>query len=244
MVANLKGDIVNDAYNEARISGLTSNPTPDEVEKALLRLESMAAQWEKKNIFVGYNFEDEPDINTPHNIPIEYWSTFYTNLAIKLLASFGKDPKQTLIMEAQSNFSFISSATAQVRELQYPSRMPIGHGTSARYGNNWQRFNQPVVEAPLGSATNKMIIGTIDDFVEHFDDYLKTGEDIESYVLEKDDGITIVSESLSTPDVNYQVSAVGNNDTSIGEFLQVKITATTTDGRVEIRYIDFELSDS
>ena len=72
----LKGDIINEAYALIRISGITSQPTPEELEKALDRLESMAEEFFGRNINVNYAFEDEPDPNTPHTMARKYWYGF------------------------------------------------------------------------------------------------------------------------------------------------------------------------
>ncbi|MEE9311617.1 MAG: hypothetical protein V3V10_04315, partial [Planctomycetota bacterium] len=64
-MSHLKGDTINSAYSRMRISGITAQPTPEDLEVALERMEGMAARWFKKNINTGYNFEDEPDPNSP-----------------------------------------------------------------------------------------------------------------------------------------------------------------------------------
>jgi hypothetical protein len=86
-----------------------------------------------------------------------------------------------------------------------------------------------------------MLIDDIDDFVEHFDAYLREGETVSSYTIEADSGLTIVSSSLTSPDVDYQIKAVGVNDTTQSQFNQVKIVATTSLGRQETRIINFEI---
>jgi hypothetical protein len=48
-MADTKGDIVNDAYEEMRISGLTTQPGPEDVRFAVRKLEGMAGMWFKKN---------------------------------------------------------------------------------------------------------------------------------------------------------------------------------------------------
>ena len=44
----LKIDIVLAAYEELRISGLTSEPSPKEVESAVRRLDNMMLGWKNK----------------------------------------------------------------------------------------------------------------------------------------------------------------------------------------------------
>lgn len=233
----MKIDIIVGAYDRMRISGITVNPGARENVIALRRLERMAARWQSKNICVGYNFEDQPDLNSDSNIPEEFRDAFESNLAFWLCTDYGKQPSQTLVLEQQSTLSQISSATAIVRPIKHPSRQPIGSGNTLRY-NRYQKYYRPPIDAPVSCATIKMSIGDINDFTEHFESYLNGAEVISSYTIEADDGLTIVSDSLTSPDINYRIKADGG----ITAFLQVKIVATTDTGRIETRIINFELS--
>ena len=233
----MKIDIILGAYDRMRISGITVNPGARENVIALRRLERMAARWQSKNICVGYNFEDQPDLNSDSNVPEEFRDAFESNLAFWLCTDYGKQPSQTLVLEQQSTLSQISSATAIVTRIKHPTRQPIGSGNTLRY-NRYQKYYRPPVDAPVSCATNKMNIGDVNDFTEHFESYLNGTEVISSYTIEVDDGLTIVSDSLTSPDINYRIEAVGG----VTAFLQVKIVATTDTGRIETRIINFELT--
>ena len=239
----LKVDFINGAYSLMRISGITVDPSNEDVELALERLEDMAEEFRGRNICTGYNFEDTPDPNSVHNVPRKYWYAYKSNLALRLLSDFGKgkEPDPLLIGGAQTSFSFLSSDTAQIKTTQYPARQPRGSGNSLRY-NRWQRFYTPIAEAPTSCTTKKMVVGEIDDFVEHFDAYLNDGEDISSFTIEADTGLTIVSSSNATPDINYRINAVGTSGEELNTVFQVKIVVTTSDTRVETRLINFELT--
>lgn len=236
-----KIDILNDAYSQLRISGLTVDPTPEDLTVALSRLEDMAAEWATRNICTNYNFEDDPQPNSPTNVKRGFKQAFSTNLAVRLIPDFNKAVPATLQLQASQSLSNLSSATAQVRQVQYPRRQPRGSGSTLRY-NRWNRYYRPQDEAPLSCATNKMDIGDINDFTEHFDAYLNDGETLASYVLQADSGLTILSQSLGSPDINYRVRADGNSKNSAGTYL-VFIEATTSEGRVEKRQIFFELTE-
>ena len=248
VTGSLKGDFVKGAFDEARISGLTKIPSGADNELGLTMLENLASEWGSpgRNICVGYNFEDEPDAASVHNVERAYWEAFRTNLAVRLLSAFGKgmQPDPLLMSRRRASFSFISAATAMVRPVQYPSRMPRGSGATQRT-TRWQRFNRPVEQAPISCKTQKMFIGEIDDFTEHFDTVLSDIEDISTYTMEATPGLSILSQSLSTPDVSYRIEAVGFGDENRpSSFLQVKIIATTSTGRVITRLINFELTEA
>lgn len=239
-MSNTKGDIVNCAYSRGRISGLTKQPTAEDLELGLTRLENMAEEFFGRNIDVDYFFEDVPDANTLHNIPKKYWDAFECNLAVRLLGDFGKDPIASLAAFARSGYSFLSAGTAPGIQTSYPNRQPVGSGN--RSLNRYQRFYKNAITAPLSSETVYMLIDDIDDFVEHYDAYLREGETISSYTIDADDGLTIVSDSLTSPDISYQIQAEGRNSVTQGEALQVKIVATTSLGRQETRLINFEIT--
>lgn len=234
-----KNDFINAAYSRGRISGLTNQPTPEDVALALNRLENMAAEWDSLNICTGYTFEVNPDPSTPHNVSREYWNAYESNLAVWLLSDFGKEPTATLAAEQRKTLSQISARTAIQRETPYPTRQPIGSGNVLRIGRIG-RFYRPELISPISCETVYMIVGEINDFIEPFAAYLITSEDIASYTIEADDGLTIVSDSLTSPVIDYRIEATGvaAPDSSSG-LQQVKIVMTTTAGRIATRIINF-----
>ncbi len=242
MAGNLKSDITNGAFSILRISGLTVIPGPEDNTLALERLEEMAAELFESNIDAGYNFEENPDINSDSGLERKFRLSFKRLLAKYMLSDYGKglQPDPILMADASYSLSFLSARTALIKQVQAPRTMPTGSGN--RYNEYWKRYNYPQAEAPLSAATNGMKIGEIDDFTEDFTSYLIGTEDITSYELQVSYGLLIVSTSLSTPIINYRLQAIGDNERSPGGFCQVKIIATTTIGRIKTRVINFSLS--
>lgn len=237
-MSSLKGDIINAAYSRARISGLTTQPTPEDLETALDRLEDMAAMWGEK-ICTGYFFEDEPDPNTPHGLKRSYLTAFKSNLAINLLSDFGKTPHPTLVSEASGSLSSLFSACATTRQVNYPSRMPVGGGNQLR--TRWKNFFPDVQEAPIECETQRMAEGDISDYVESFNSYLRQDETLDSYTITADSGLTILSSSLESPNVLYRIEADEKDSTSGMKTFEVTIVGTSSTGRVETRVIIFEV---
>lgn len=239
---DLKGDIVNKAYSHMRVSGITKQPGAEEISLGIHTLESMAAEWFGNNICTGYNFEDEPDVNSKHGVDRKYWLAFSLSLANLLLIDKGKTLTPELAAQQRGSYGSLVtlSAAESQREVQYPSRMPRGSGNTLHW-TRYHRYYRPGAEAPISCSTNKMVVDQVDDYVEHFDSYLKDLEDISVYTIEADTGLEIVSDSNTINDVSYRIKALSNSETKTG-FLRVKIVVTTTDGRVEPRYINFEVS--
>ena len=233
---NTKVDFINGAYSRMRISGLTKQPDGADVTLAVYRLEMMAAMWHEKNMDTGYNFEDLPNPNSPHNVPIQYWSAFESNLATALLADFGKQPMPTLMMEATGSLSALSAATAKVSQVQYPTRQPVGHGNASRY-NRWQRYYRNQQQVSVDQDINDMRVGDINDFTEHFDAYLGLAETIVSYTIvsSKPSKLAVSNDAIDDTDIIFRATALGSDEVA------VTIVITTSLGRIETRKITFRV---
>ena len=234
----LKVDIINDAYAEMRMSGLTTQPTPKELEYALNKLDSMAAEWEKiRNICVGYNLENEPDPNSESGIVLGYKQAFSTNLAVRLLSAFGKQPSPFLVGQASQSFSGISTATGIVRETQYPERQPIGSGNSLRY-NRWRRFYRKNPRAPIDCETQQITQDEINDYQLNLANYLEDGETVDNYSYKLSPKISVLSENLSAGIWSYRVQAAVNAE----QLERIQLTVSTSTGREQTFTINFNVS--
>ena len=232
-----KVDIIKDAYSQLRINGLTVNPTPEDLELALGRLENMAAEFDSRNIAVNYNFEDNPDPNSITNLNRAFIQAFSTNLAIRLMPDFNKQVNSSLVSQASQSLSNMSARVAadRLQGVQYPARQPIGSGN--KYGSRWSSYYK--IASPENTNTLKrMYVGDINDYVENFDSYLNDSETISSYSIEVDSGLTLTSDSSTDDDVIYRVEATAEGTS------QVTIIVTTSTGRVETRIIPFSLNSA
>jgi hypothetical protein len=243
MNKDLKGDILIGAYAQMRVSGLTVAPSPSELDIGLTRLENMMAELaEIRNICIGYNFEDNPNPNSLHNCTRGMLHFMETNTAVRLLPDYGLDANPVLLGQAAQSMSGASAYSARkiTRQVDYPSRQPRGGGNMLR-ANNWRRFYLPIEQAPADCDTHVLNVGDIDDFTEHFDSYLASGEEVASYTIEETSGLSVVSDSLTSPDVSYRIEALGATLGDFNSAQRVKLVATTDAGRVETRYIYFRI---
>lgn len=126
-----KGDLVNGAYEELRISGITSMATPEEITLALRRLESMIANWESSAVFIGYTFAtsfDELDPNDDSGLTLVQYDAVTKGLACKLATAFGKVVPPSLLGQATEAFRMLYDCTLPSR--QSSGYMPSGAGNS------------------------------------------------------------------------------------------------------------------
>lgn len=234
----LKIDLIQDAYSQATISGLTRKPTPQDLELALVRLEGMAAELEGRNICVNYNFTESPDPNDESGIDLQFRQAFASNLAMRVVMDFGLQPAQSLVLQASQSMSNMSARTAQTRQTPYPSRMPIGSGNTRRY-NRWTKFYHPVPQSPQSCTTRHMDVSEINDFSESWFNYVDNAlaETIVSYEMEVSSGLTVTGDSLDTPVISFRVEAL-----KVG-YQNVIFTVTTSTGRVDRREAPFQIQE-
>lgn len=238
MAAITKVDVINGAYSRMRISGLTVNPTPEDTQLALTRLEEMMAQF--SNICAGYNFEDDPDPNSLTNVDKGFSSMMKSSLAIRLAADFGKVVPPSLVAEAGSALTsaYQLSAIQKARGVPHPSRMPRGSG-NAYPNDRFNRYFPPVSEPPPDCDTNKIFIGDIENYYEDYEAYLDEGEAIASFTISSDAGLNVTASANNDPRIDYTIQAVANS--TQGNYQQVKIVITTDAGRIKTRLVDFDV---
>lgn len=240
MIDAYKVDRIAAAYSKLRISGLTVDPNPSDLELALNELENMMAELASRGIEIGYNFELNPDPNSDLGVPQQFWNMINCNLAVRLIADFNKTVPDSLMMQAAQSMSNASARCAadRIRNVQYPSRQPVGSGN--RIYSRWARFYGNDQLPPSAPSTLQIMQGEINDFTESFESYLRIDEAIASYSVVCDTGLVVVSSENDSPLITYRLSAPVN--LAAGIWQQVKITATTDLGRVDVRVINFQVT--
>ena len=238
-----KVDIIIDAFSQLRISGLTTQPVPEELDLALLRLEDMAAEWESSNITVGYQFEVDPDPNSPSGIQPAYKQAFVRNLALSLSPDFNIMVTPQLERLARGSFSNMQSqvALARLQEVQYPTRMARGSGNTLRW-NRWNRFYRVQNSFFNSSNSYQMFIGDKDNYEFNFNSYLDDNETIKSFDLQLDTGLTLDKSSKDDDTVFFTVTANNpSNVTATSYGAQVTCIVKTSNDRVATRRLFFSL---
>lgn len=141
-----KRQIVMEAYGELALAGYEFDITPEEVQTALRRLDTMMASWEGLGIQVGYAFPaspDDSDPDTPSGLPDKAVETVYLNLAARLAAGAGKALSPDTKRNAQTGYAVLLSAAAKPRQQQLPSTLPIGAGNRP-----WRVLGSPFFPQP------------------------------------------------------------------------------------------------
>jgi len=142
-----KRQLVNEAYSELALQGYEFDLSPEEVQTALRRLDTMMATWEGLGIQIGYAFPaspDDSDPDTPSGIPDKAVETVYLNLAIRLAPGNGKGISVDTKRNAADGYSLLLRAAAMPPQQKLPNTMP------RRPGNKpWPPFSQPFLLPPF-----------------------------------------------------------------------------------------------
>ena len=231
--------LINTALDKMSISGITAPPEASDYASLLQRLEGLMYELEEgRSICCRYNFTAEPDTADPHGMSYGLFEPISSLLAFKTLQDYALPIAQPLQASVASAISSISNQTFELRETQYPRRQARGSGNTLRY-NRWQRFYRQPARVPLDCDSFRLDSDEINDYSEDYFDYLRPNEDISQHQIQVTGGITLVSNSRTINQVNYRLR--GNNPDRDNGFEQVKITITTTLGRVDERLINFEV---
>ena len=88
-----KRQFIDAAFTELGMSSHSFELLPDQYSDALVRLDSMLAEWNARGIRIGYNVPSTPGSSTLDDdsyLPDKAWEAVITNLALRLAPSYGK----------------------------------------------------------------------------------------------------------------------------------------------------------
>jgi hypothetical protein len=143
-----KRQFVVQAFDEIGLASYVFDLTPEQLESALRRLDSMMAMWNAKGIRLGYPLPSSPsssDLDTPTNVPDSSNEAIYANLAVRLAPSVGKTVAPETKATAKAAYDLLLSLAAVPPEMQLPSSMPAGAG------NKPHQLDQPFLSPPTAT---------------------------------------------------------------------------------------------
>lgn len=150
-----KRQFVNQAFEEIGLASYVYDLTPEQLNSAVTKLDSMMATWNAKGIRLGYPLvsnPDQSDIESDTFVPDSAFEAITTNLAIRLAPSYGKTVSQDTKAIAKDAFNTLLSRAAAPPEMQLPDAMPLGAGNRL-YDNP---FTPPPVD-PLTAGPDSVI---------------------------------------------------------------------------------------
>jgi len=223
-MSKTKGEIVSAAFRKATISGITSQPTGDELAGAVETLEDMMRELESKNACLPYNYEDEPCLSSESNIPQQWYHAVQSRLAVLLCSDYGIQPSQTLTGQARQAWTSMIGKLTKPKQIGQTRRMPRGSGNTFR-APLWVRYYQSETKAPINCDTIRIKVGETYPLDVSFDGWLADGETIQSYAItENSGGVTITQDQLSEDLQAVEIVAQGKS--AGAGFIVVSITTT------------------
>lgn len=151
-----KLQIIEAAYEELGLGGYVFDLESDQLQKAVVRLDSLAAFMERKGGLGGYVFAADPstaDSSTEIEISHLAFEALYSNLAIRLAPTVGKQPMpETKQLAKDSMRSLIG--TVEPPKHQMKRGVPIGAGNRV-LGTDQEFF--PGYEATNPSESNQIL---------------------------------------------------------------------------------------
>lgn len=141
-----KRELINEAFGELALQGYDFDLSPEEMQTALRRLDTMMATWEARGIRVGYLLPSGPsdsDLDQDSGLPDSAVETTYLNLAIRLAVGFGKTVSQDTRKSARDGYDALLWRAAQPIQQQFPNTLPLGAGNKP-----WRNVNRPFFPTP------------------------------------------------------------------------------------------------
>jgi hypothetical protein len=235
----LKIDIVLAAYEELRISGLTSEPNPREIESAVRRLDNMILGWKNKNLCPSYiRSESYSDIDPNQDSGLNDTDMFaiVANLAKNLCALFGKVCHMQTLIDAKEGYDNLFSAIVPERESD--PYMPLGSGRP--FGNTFAhrfKYQSNDKNAPDNCETFDLLVGQTDFFSVDFNRYLLDGNTIDSFTIDDGQGVEVIESTEVDGFINFEAKGL------TAGFAPIKITVTSTpSGRIIPETINFNVT--
>lgn len=127
-----KRDLVNMAFNDLALAGYVFDLTPEEMNTAVMTMDSMMALWETQGIRVGYQMASDPgdsDLDQPSGLPDWMNLAVYKNVAIMMAGSFGKAIPPSIAVAAKTAYDWVLGLIASnPPQMQFKGNLPQGAG--------------------------------------------------------------------------------------------------------------------
>jgi hypothetical protein len=145
-----KRQFVTQAFEEIGLASYVFDLTPEQLQSALQRLDTMMAAWNALGIRLAYPLPSNPqdsDLDEQTNVPDSSIEAIYTNLAIKLAPSYGKQVMPDTKTTAKESYNTLLSIAAMPNQQQMPGSMPSGAGNKP-----WRVYDNPFLRQPTTSV--------------------------------------------------------------------------------------------
>lgn len=118
--------IIQQALGEIGLGTYVFDPSPEQLQDALVRLDRLAAMWDGIGIRKGYSLGS--DISAESGLPDTAIDPFAVLLAIRLAPGYGKQVSPELRIAALQSKNALMVTNNVIPRMVYPGTLPIGVG--------------------------------------------------------------------------------------------------------------------
>jgi hypothetical protein len=145
-----KRQFIDAAFEELGMATYNFDLTPEQLQSALRRLDTMIAEWNAKGIRIAYPLPTSPqfsDIDAETFVPDSANEAIITNLGVRLAPGYGKTVSPDTKATARQGYNTLLSRATAPLEQQLPDTMPSGAGNKPWWYDNpfLQRPQDPVL---------------------------------------------------------------------------------------------------
>jgi len=142
-----KRQFVEAAFEEIGLAAYTFDLSPQQIEAAMRRLDTMMAEWNAKGIRLSYPLPGSPqdsDLDAETTVPDSANDAIITNLGIRIAPSYGKQVMAETKVAAKMAYNTLLSRATMPLEQQLPGTMPSGAGNKP-----WRNYDDPFLQRPV-----------------------------------------------------------------------------------------------
>ena len=122
-----KRQIIQLAFEEAGLAHFAFDLTPDQVQSALLRLDSMMTGLNQQGLQIGYNAGDQ-DPDADSGLPDGAYEMAVAGLAIRIAPSYGKQIGASTAAVYSRGLDALKVQAAHPQNVNLPAGYPVGAG--------------------------------------------------------------------------------------------------------------------
>ena len=141
-----KREFITQAFEEIGLAEYVFDLPPEQLQSALVRLDSMMASWNALGIRLGYPIPSTPlgsSLDEITSVSDAANEAIFLNLGIRLAPSFGKTVQVETRDSARRAYDTLLSLAAMPLEMQLPGSMPAGAGAKP-----WRGVADPFLAPP------------------------------------------------------------------------------------------------
>lgn len=151
-----KQQFIDQAYNEVGLADYVFDLQPEDLQKALVKMDSMMARWSGKGIKVNYPLpggdQDASSLDDVTGCPDAANSAIYLNLALALVSGLGKVPSREMKQDAKTALKDLSTFVSFIPSRQYRSKTPAGAGNKPYRYTNDTFLPRPHIDCDAGAS--------------------------------------------------------------------------------------------